>query len=111
MEARDAAVEDPWTLPWEKGLMSYWVRINTWSIDGLPGLKQSMPRITASDIRESMAEHGIKDTNGKTSGKLRELSNMLIGLLLGILLMSVLQRGTRVTSVPAICVGDSCVHV
>ena len=110
MEARDSATEDPWTLPWEKGLMSYWVKINTWSIDGLPGLKQSMPRITASGIKEAMAEHGIKNTD-RTGGKLRELSTMLIGLLLGILLMSVLQRGTRVASGPAICVGDSCLHV
>lgn len=111
MEARDSATEDPWTLPWQKGLMSYWVRINTWSIDGLPGLKQSMPRITAEAIRESMAEHGIKHATVTTSGKLHEFCMMLIGLLLGIVLTSVVQRGNRVASTPAICVGDSCIHV
>lgn len=93
MEARDAETEDPWTLPWQKGLMSYWVQINTWSVDGLPGLKQCMNRITPEGIRESAAEHGIKFEKPKAGGKLQDVSMVLLGLVLGMLLMSVLQGG------------------
>ena len=72
--------------------MSYWVKINTWSIDGLPGLKQSMPRITAEGIQQSMAEAGIKVRKQLKPGKLQELSMLLVGLLLGILFMNMIQR-------------------
>lgn len=111
MEARDNSTEDPYALHWEKGLLSYWVKINSWSIDGLPGMKQVMPRISKEGIIEAMEEHGVHLPKGLSPGKLHELSTMLIGVFIGILLMSVLQRGTRVASAPSICVGDACVHV
>lgn len=111
MEARDSSAEDPYALHWEKGLLSYWVKINSWSIDGLPGMKQVMPRISREGIIEAMEEHGVRLPKGLSHGKLHELSTILIGVLIGVLLMSVLQRGTRVASGPSICAGDACVHV
>ncbi|GJE92270.1 hypothetical protein PsYK624_084240 [Phanerochaete sordida] len=113
MEDKDAATEDPYTLHWEKGLLAYWVKINTWSIDGLPGLKQVLPRVTGDDVKQAMTEVGIKppaQVLNMKGGKANELTVLLIGLMLGALLMSVIQRRLQGMS-PPLCVGDACVHV
>jgi hypothetical protein len=94
MEARDAEAEDPFTLPWEKGLKSYWAKINTWSVDGMPGLKQSAVRVTTTDIQKSMEEVGIKvrPPLRVTRSKLQEMFTLVVGLLLGMFIMQVRQR-------------------
>lgn len=111
LERRDTEVEDPFTLHWETGLMSYWVKLNTWSIDGLPGLKQVMPRVTPADVKQAMAEFGLKPSAPASKGRLaHELTIMLFGLILGMLLMSVVQRRSQTTA-SLLRVGDACVYV
>ena len=107
MAARDAASDDPFLLPWERGLMSYWVRNNSWSIDGLPGLKQSVSRISAEDIQTAMKEVGIRlrgplKMRKATASRSHELSLLVVGLLLGMLFMAVLQRRAYVGPFPAV---------
>lgn len=101
-------VEDPYTLHWEKGIKSYWVKLNTWSIDGLPGLKLVMPRVTPQAIKQSMEEHGIKRP-AQVSGraKAREVTRLLVGLMLGMLLIFVVQRGLQ-RPILRLCIGDAC---
>ncbi|EKM54225.1 uncharacterized protein PHACADRAFT_257924 [Phanerochaete carnosa HHB-10118-sp] len=103
MEERDASVDDPYQLHHDKGLKSYWVRINSWSVDGLPGMKQCFSRMTPESIRQAMEQVGIKNptlsplalpppSQDSKGGKAHELTLLSIGLLLGALLMSAIQR-------------------
>ncbi|PSS38039.1 hypothetical protein PHLCEN_2v124 [Hermanssonia centrifuga] len=54
LEERDSATDDPFSLPPDKGMMSYMVAMNTWSIDGLPGMMQNAERATKENIRKTM---------------------------------------------------------
>jgi len=112
---RDSTVDDPFKLHWQKGLMSYWVKINSWSIDGLPGLKQCMPRVTPKDVVKAMEEYGIVNKESlpvqvSKAGKANETTLLLIGLMLGALFMSVIQRRVQSAGSP-LCVGNSSVSV
>lgn len=111
LEKQDMEVEDPYTLHWEKGIKSYWVKLNTWSIDGLPGLKHVMSRVTPQAIKQSMEEHGIKQPaqlSRRVKG--REATVLLIGVALGLLLMFAIQHGLQGGVLP-LCIGDRCLHL
>lgn len=101
MEVRDAALEDPYELPWNRGLKKYWVTINTWSIDGLPGLKRNLDKITPQGMRDAMHHAGLKNLEPPTGvfekatakgTKVQEIYMLVVGLVLGALFMNVVHN-------------------
>ena len=62
MENNDSKLndgEDPYSLPAKKGLRSYWLHFNTWSIDGLPGFRQVSDRANKDLVRKVMSDVGL----------------------------------------------------
>jgi hypothetical protein len=59
LEKNDKEADDPFSLPMKKGLKSYWVHFNTWSIDGLPGFKQVSSRANKGVIHGVMRDLGL----------------------------------------------------
>lgn len=50
MKARETAVDDPCSLPYDRGLNSWWVTPNT-SIDGLTGFKHERAHNTVFELK------------------------------------------------------------
>ena len=59
LEDKDASVDDPYTLHYESSFRNYMVTMNSWSIDGLPGLKFSNNRASDELVRNTMVEAGL----------------------------------------------------
>ena len=60
---------------------------NTWSVDGLPGLKREQQRTTPKNIRGAMESSGLQlqDPHIRTTiVRMREASILVLGLFLGI---------------------------
>lgn len=87
LEKSDASVEDPYSLPPERGLKSYFLAWNTWSIDGLPGIKMGAERTTKEGIKKMMLEQGLTDKAQAlaASGANKSL-DVYVAIILGILL-------------------------
>ncbi|KAI0802057.1 hypothetical protein BC629DRAFT_162982 [Irpex lacteus] len=60
LEDKDASVDDPYSLHYENSFKNYMVTMNSWSIDGLPGLKFSNSRASDKLIRDTMIETGLE---------------------------------------------------
>lgn len=60
LEDKDASVDDPYSLHYESSFKNYMVTMNSWSIDGLPGLKFSNSRASDKLIRDTMVETGLE---------------------------------------------------
>ncbi|KAI0087798.1 hypothetical protein BDY19DRAFT_1049115 [Irpex rosettiformis] len=64
LEDKDASVDDPFSLPYESGFRNYMVTMNSWSVDGLPGLKFSNNRASHELVRSTMVEAGLEPPTG-----------------------------------------------
>lgn len=110
LEARDTTVEDPYALHRHKGLRSWWVYYNTWSVDGLPGMKREREHATLDSIHGAMIESGLKLTKSSTTSPAlssRELVILLLGLLLGIVgSLSVAQRSVSLSPFSYLSIRD-----
>lgn len=81
-------------LPPKKGLQYYWLSTNTWSIDGLPGMRRAASLATSDIIRTTMAEAGLPTTSSiKRAGAARWISVWLLGVIMGMLLLALMERG------------------
>ena len=100
LEAGDAKAEDPYSLPTERGLKSYTVAWNTWSIDGLPGVRQVAERMpTKETIRKKMIEEGIPAEElaiRLSNDRQQWVLLVLFGLILGVVLTVCVQNGVHV---------------
>ena len=56
LEGVDNMAEDPCSV---KGLMSYFLEWNTWSIDGLPGVKVNAEKVSKEQISSVMVRQGL----------------------------------------------------
>lgn len=85
-ESRDDSAEDPYSLPITKpGMTMFQLLLNTWSVDGLPGLKHHHDKVTPEIVQKGMTVVGLKPPRAAhvTAGA-KELQMILVGLLLGV---------------------------
>lgn len=97
LEGVDAMAEDPSTV---KGLRAYTLEWNTWSVDGLPGVKLGAEKVSKERVKAVMASHGLgpsaspgvsasrrwKSARMMRCVNLLPLVSLLLGMLLGVLL-------------------------
>lgn len=103
LEEKDAETEDPWELHFEQSMKKWWSTFNTWSIDGLPGMKRDAERYDPEGVREVMKNAGLKTleppstktTASRTKRGVGELNLVLFGVVLGVTFMSVAQSRLR----------------
>lgn len=96
LERNDNKTEDPFTLPAKKGLRSYWLHVNTWSIDGLPGFKQVANRVNKSIIESSMRDFGLDPKTVMRRGSFdwfTMLVILIVGIVTGFCLATVVNGG------------------
>ncbi|PSS38040.1 hypothetical protein PHLCEN_2v125 [Hermanssonia centrifuga] len=109
-EVNDEHNDNPFALHHKKGLQSYWVFKNSWSIDGLPGLRRPhiADRVTPDVIKSAMAECGLK-FDAMKSGRGRAFGSYG-GVLLGIFLTLLAQRvmGLLAGRFTDICIANHC---
>lgn len=80
-------------------MKKWWSTFNTWSIDGLPGLKRDAERYDPEGVREVMKGAGLKTLeppgtktiSSRTKRKVGEFNLVLFGVVLGVTFMSVAQ--------------------
>ncbi len=116
LEERDSATDDPFSLPPDKGMMSYMVAMNTWSIDGLPGMMQNAERATKENIRKTMVKYGLTPPGSRNlqfkwlQGE--RIGLVLVGIVLGIIVTILVQLSSSPKvwrlSKPVLCVGRYC---
>jgi hypothetical protein len=82
LEKNDRKADDPFSLPMHKGLKSYWVHFNTWSMDGLPGFKQVSGRTNKGAIHSVMRDVGL---NPKTATR-KVFSEWFVVLFVGVVI-------------------------
>ena len=95
-EEDEAAPEDPekQALPVAKGLKYYWLSTNTWSVDGLPGMKSVEPLASAEIKKTTMEKSGLQAAVATQSSLTPGwVLGYILGLLMGMLLPMVLRRG------------------
>lgn len=111
-EKNDEKNPDPFSLPDTKGLQSYWVAKNTWSIDGLPGVRHIAHKATKQIVGQALKECGLSFEAINQRGSTTDWPVvLLIGVLLGFLFAIVLQNatGTLTSSVVShACFGNHC---
>ena len=101
LEGVDSMAEDPCAV---KGLMSYFLEWNTWSIDGLPGIKVNAEKVSREQIDSIMVRQGLGSSLKIRSDWLRRarqtspmnrptLMTLLLGMLLGALLVTYGREG------------------
>ena len=93
LEKNDKEAEDPFSLPMKKGLKSYWVHFNTWSIDGLSGFKQVSHKADKDIVQKVMTDVGLSPANPSIKGGTERWSILVVGTVLGFLLSSVVNGG------------------
>lgn len=84
-------------------MKKWWSTFNTWSIDGLPGMKRDAERYDPKGVREVMKNAGLKTlkppstktTASRTKRGVGELNLVLFGVVLGVTFMSVAQSRLR----------------
>ena len=108
LEKADADADDPFALGPTRSLKAYTVAWNTWSIDGLPGVKTDAERASREDIKKMMIKYGLPPPPeagnisaaatryGLGHGRLRAFLALLLGLLLGSVLTVAVQNGLHV---------------
>ena len=101
-ETADAGAEDPFSLGPDRGLSAYKVAWNTWSIDGLPGMKAFESRATKDGVVKMMNEHGLRPTLGPFAPRLSSPADrlyagglVLLGTVIGAALTASLQHGAQ----------------
>lgn len=96
--------EDPYTV---KGLRSYTMEWNTWSVDGLPGVKVGAEKVSQERVKAVMASHGLGPSASPAVSTPRRSANtsilrfmqvsplvmLLLGILLGVLLTTYGREG------------------
>ena len=96
-ERNDVGTPDPFSLPDTKGLHSYWVAKNTWSLDGLPGVRHIAHKATKKIVGESLKECGLSFEAINRRGSTTDWPVVLvIGIALGLLLAIVVQNASGV---------------
>jgi hypothetical protein len=93
-EAKDKSVEDPYAIDYNRGMKSWWVTLNSWSLDGLPGLMRDRERATAEIIKGARDDCGLKVKPIKPHGRsaARDAAILVLGAILGTsITVSILQ--------------------
>lgn len=94
LEKNDKEAEDPFALPSKKGLKSYWVHYNSWSMDGLPGFKGIEHKADKGLIHKVMAEVGLNPSETSVKrGSSEWWMVFFVGIVLGVLLPRVVNGG------------------
>ncbi|KAJ3528810.1 hypothetical protein NM688_g7943 [Phlebia brevispora] len=96
LEKVDATAEDPYAA---KGLKSYILDWNTWSIDGLPGVRTNASRVSRKQTRQFMAQHGLNPAKegagrGMRYARVVAFLALLLGVVLGMLLTVLVQENS-----------------
>ncbi|KAI0812688.1 hypothetical protein BC629DRAFT_1474848 [Irpex lacteus] len=101
LEKGDTTVEDPYTLDPERGFLSWLHNFNTWSVDGLPGLKSIRPA-SYETISSVMTKYGMTpppkskkpNSHGGLLGSrgLHSVQMVLLGVGIGVLSSHYLLR-------------------
>ena len=99
LEARDSTVDDPYALHYEKGMKSWRVALNSWSLDGLPGLLRDRERATPDIMKGARDDSNLRiplkpDQRRPT----REVTCLVVGLALGATFTAMALQGKRVFS-------------
>lgn len=113
-EEGDAATDDPHSLHFRKGLQSYWAAKNSWSLDGLPGVKSIRNNIRAERVDEVL--RGCRLTREDVFGRKRMPradfpSGILVGIVIGLVLALLLQRVAVLPghgAFPHLCIANHC---
>ena len=79
-------------LPPQKGIKYYWVSTNSWSIDGLSGMKQVKPLASTDIIRTKMMECGLPTSSLDTSRTFNWILVWLLGVMMGMAFLTVTQK-------------------
>ncbi|KAI0339774.1 hypothetical protein BDW22DRAFT_1335620 [Trametopsis cervina] len=97
LEAGDAAAEDPHALHFERGFTSWLRTVNTWSIDGLPGMRHAAAKPEPEKIREVMVQWGLdppkERERGGRGGGMHGVAMLAVGLVLGVASSYLVQTG------------------
>lgn len=96
-EENDEAAEDPYALHPLRGMKSWWVALNTWSMDGLPGMMTYKDRATPEIVQKILDLCGLKikpiQSPATRHSTVRELCILIVGLLIGSSLTMMLLQG------------------
>ncbi|EKM54258.1 uncharacterized protein PHACADRAFT_123163 [Phanerochaete carnosa HHB-10118-sp] len=96
-EKTDSEHEDPFTLPPLRGLKSFWLHNNSWSMDGLPGYRPVSHKADESFVRKAMSDVGLNyDTAHVTRQRMSDWWLALsVGVGLGIVLTTAITPVTK----------------
>jgi len=92
-EKTDREHEDPFTLSPLRGLKSFWLHNNSWSMDGLPGYRQVSDRADEGFVRKAMSGVGLNYDNAHVARK--GMSDWWLTLSVGVGLGFVLSTAVR----------------
>jgi len=98
LEAGDAHTDDPYSLPFDRGFKQWLRTMNSWSIDGLPGMKLSNDA-TSELIRQTMLRWGLDPPTSSPRSTSSSAWMLLFGLLLGIVSSALAQKSGLLASV------------
>lgn len=84
-ERNEEKTEDPFSLPYGKGIHSYWAAKNSWSLDGLPGVQSVAHMVKDGPVDEVLHSSGLT-RESINLGKKRRVLDLPPGLTVGILI-------------------------
>jgi hypothetical protein len=97
-ERNDEKTEDPFSLPYSRGLHSYWAAKNSWSLDGLPGVQAIADMVKDDQVDDVLGASGLtRDAifqGNKRKGMTVFSSGMIVGVMIGFSLAGLLRLAT-----------------
>ena len=93
-EKNDEITEDPFSLPPAKGLHSYWAATNSWSLDGLPGVRSIAQMVRNDRVDETLSKSGLTREyifEGRRRKEPELLAGVTAGIVIGFSLAALLQ--------------------
>lgn len=92
LEKADETYEDPYKVDYKKSMKNYHVTMNSWSIDGLPGLLASNARASAALVRDTMLHYNLEPPSSPTfKPNYLAISTFVVGLSLGVAATSLVR--------------------